>query len=339
MPSTHTSTSASTQVQLVRRPQGWPVPEDFRTVTVELPELGPDQVRVANAFLSVDPYMRGRMNDAESYTPPFALGETMTGGAVGRVVESTSDAVPVGAAVLHDQGWRDVAQGEAGRFRVVDDAVPLSSYLGVLGMTAFTAHVGLLQIAQMQPGDVVFVSGAAGAVGSMVGQVARLKGASRVIGSAGSAEKVALVQERYGFDTAFCYKDGPVEEQLRAAAPDGIDVYFDNVGGEHLEAAIGTLNRDGRVALCGAISGYNDEEPQPGPRNMMRIIQQGLMLRGFTVGFHQQHYPAFLADMRGWLDAGQIEFDETVIDGLDHTVDAFLAMMRGETTGKTVVRL
>ena len=207
-------TTTSTQIQLVRRPQGWPVPEDFRTVAVELPDLGPGEVRVANEFLSVDPYMRGRMNDVESYTPPFALGETMTGGAVGRVVASTSDAVPVGAAVTHDLGWRDVAQGDASRFRVVDAGVPLSAYLGVLGMTAFTAHLGLLEIAQMKPGEVVFVSGAAGAVGSMVGQIARLKGASRVIGSAGSPEKVALVQEKYGFDAAFDYKDGHVYQQL-----------------------------------------------------------------------------------------------------------------------------
>ncbi|KRD44065.1 NADP-dependent oxidoreductase [Cellulomonas sp. Root930] len=329
----------STQVQLIRRPKGWPVPEDFRTVTVDLPELGPDQVRVANEFLSVDPYMRGRMNDAESYVAPFALDATMTGGAVGRVVESTSADVPVGAAVTHDLGWRDVAQGDAAQFRVVDDGVPLSAYLGVLGMTAFTAHVGLLQIARMQPGEVVFVSGAAGAVGSMVGQIARLKGAARVIGSAGSPEKVALVQERYGFDAAFDYTDGHVFRQLRAAAPDGIDVYFDNVGGVHLEAAIGALRRDGRVAVCGAISGYNDEHPQPGPRNMARIIQQGLTLRGFTVPFHTQHYPAFVADMREWFTTGQIAYDETVVDGLDHAVDAFLAMMRGETTGKTLVRV
>ena len=178
----------------------------------------------------------------------------MTGGAVGRVVESTSADVPVGAAVTHDLGWRDVAQGDAAQFRVVHDGVPLSAYLGVLGMTAFTAHLGLLQIAQMQPGEVVFVSGAAGAVGSMVGQIARLKGASRVIGSAGSAEKVALVQERYGFDAAFDYKDGHVYRQLPGAAPDGIDVYFDNVGGEHLEAALGTL-RPGRTGrACAARS-------------------------------------------------------------------------------------
>ena len=333
------SHDTSTQIQLVRRPQGWPVHEDFRTVTVELPELGPDQVRVVNEFLSVDPYMRGRMNDVESYVEPFALDATMTGGAIGRVVASTSAEVPVGAVVTHNFGWRDVAQEDAALFHVVDDDVPHSAYLGVLGMTAFTAYLGLLHIARMQPGEVVFVSGAAGAVGSMVGQIARLKGASRVIGSAGSPEKVALVQEKYGFDAAFNYKDGHVAEQLRAAAPDGIDVYFDNVGGVHLEAAIGTLNRDGRAALCGSISGYNDQEAQPGPRNMSRIVQQGLTLRGFTVGFHTEHYPAFLTEMREWFTTGQIAYDETVIDGLDHAVDAFLAMMRGETTGKALVRI
>ena len=275
----------STQIQLVRRPQGWPVPEDFRTVTVELPELGPDQVRVANEFLSVDPYMRGRMNDEESYTPPFALDATMTGGAVGRVVESTSDAVPVGAAVTHDLGWRDVAQGDASRFRVVQDGVPLSAYLGVLGMTAFTAHLGLLEIAQMKPGEVVFVSGAAGAVGSMVGQIARLKGASRVIGSAGSPEKVALVQEKYGFDAAFDYKDGHVFRQLQKAAP-GRDRRLLRQRRRRAPrgGARAPSTGTGGWRVCGAISGYNDEQAQPGPRNMARIIQQGLTLRGFTVG-------------------------------------------------------
>ena len=233
-----TQTATSTQIQLVSRPTGWPTAENFRTVTVELPALGPGQVRVENEFMSVDPYMRGRMNDVKSYTPPFALDETMTGGAVGRVVESTSGDVPVGAVVVHQLGWRDVAQGDAAGFRVVPEVegVPSSAYLSVLGMTALTAYVGLLEIAHLSEGDTVFVSGAAGAVGSMVGQIARLRGAARVVGSAGSAEKVALLTERYGFDAAFSYKDGDVAGQLAAAAPDGIDVYFDNVGSQPLES-------------------------------------------------------------------------------------------------------
>jgi NADPH-dependent curcumin reductase CurA len=330
----------STQVQLVRRPTGWPTADDFRTVRLELGELGPDQVRVANEFVSVDPYMRGRMNDVKSYAPPYALGETMTGGAVGRVVASTSAAHTVGDVVVHSLGWRDVAQGDAAEFRVVPEVpgVPLSAFLGVLGMTAFTAYVGLREIAHLAPGETVFVSGAAGAVGSMVGQIARLLGAGRVVGSAGSAEKIALLTGRYGFDAAFNYKDGAIADQLAAAAPDGIDVYFDNVGGEHLEAALASFNPRGRAALCGAISQYNALDAAPGPRNMANIVTRGLTLQGFTVGNYAQHFGAFQTDMARWLTAGDVVFDETVVDGIDHAVDALLGLMRGENTGKMVVR-
>ncbi|MGV8972604.1 MAG: NADP-dependent oxidoreductase [Rhodoglobus sp.] len=330
----------STQIQLVARPTGWPTVDDFRTVRVELGDLGPDEVRVSNAFVSVDPYMRGRMNDVKSYAPPYALGETMTGGAVGRVVASTSAAHAVGDVVVHALGWRDMAQAKAGEFRVVSEVpgVPLSAFLGVLGMTAFTAYVGLLEVAHLAPGDTVFVSGAAGAVGSMVGQIARLSGAARVVGSAGSAEKVALLTSRYGFDAAFNYKDGAIADQLAASAPDGIDVYFDNVGGEHLEAALAYLNPRGRAALCGAISQYNALDAAPGPRNMSNIVTRGLTLQGFTVGGYGQHFEAFARDMARWLTSGAVVFDETVVHGIDHAVDALLGLMRGENTGKMVVR-
>ncbi len=213
--------------------------------------------------------MRGRMNDVKSYIPPFALGETMTGGAVGRVVESTAATHPVGSVVVHDLGWRDVAQGDASAFRVVDEipGVSISAYLGgILGLTGLTAYVGLVHIAHLKPGDSVFISGAAGAVGgTAAGQIARLEGASRVIGSAGSAEKVALLTDRYGYDAAFDYKQAPVREQLRGLAGDGIDVYFDNVGGDHLEAALDVMRNGGRAALCGAISAYNATERTPAP--------------------------------------------------------------------------
>ena len=335
------STVTSTQIQLAARPTGWPAATDFTTARIELDELGPDQVRVANAFVSVDPYMRGRMNDVKSYTPPYALGETMTGGAVGRVIASTSPTIDVGDVVVHQLGWRDVAQGDAGGFRVVPElpGVPLSAYLGVLGMTALTAYVGLLEIAHLAPGDTVFVSGAAGAVGSMVGQIARLKGAGRVVGSAGSAAKVALLTERYGFDAAFDYKDGDIAGQLAVAAPDGIDVYFDNVGGEHLEAAIGAMRTNGRGALCGSISQYNATDAPVGPRNMSNLVTRGLTLQGFTIGNYLQHFGAFSADMSRWVTNGDVVFDETVVDGIDHAVDALLGMMRGENTGKMVVRI
>lgn len=334
------SSHVSTQIQLVNRPVGWPTDADFRTVTVDLPELAAGQIRVANEFVSVDPYMRGRMNDVKSYVPPFVLGETMGGGAVGRVVASASDAISVGDVVTHAYGWRDLVQEDAAGFRVVPElpGIALSAYLGVLGMTALTAYVGLLEVAKLKEGDTVFVSGAAGAVGSMVGQIARLKGAKRVIGSAGSPEKVALLTSKYGFDAAFNYKDGSIKDQLAAAAPEGIDVYFDNVGGEHLEAALASFNDGGRAALCGAISLYNSTDAPTGPNNMSNIVTRGLTLTGFTIGNFWGHLPAFSAEMADWLASGKIVFDETVVDGVENAVEAFLGLMRGENTGKMIVR-
>ncbi|TQC49497.1 NADP-dependent oxidoreductase [Rhodococcus sp. WS4] len=333
--------TSSTQIQLITRPVGWPTQDDFRTVTVELPDLGPDQVRAANEFTSVDPYMRGRMNDVKSYIPPFVLGETMTGGAVGRVVESTAATHPVGSVVVHDLGWRDVAQGDAAAFRVVDEipGVSISAYLGILGLTGLTAYVGLLHIAHLKPGDAVFISGAAGAVGTAAGQIARLEGASRVIGSAGSAEKVALLTDKYGYSAAFDYKQAPVREQLREIAGDGIDVYFDNVGGDHLEAALDVMRNGGRAALCGAISAYNATERTPGPDNLVNIISRGLTLQGFTLGNYTHLFPEFAAKMGPWLASGDVVHDETVVDGIENSVDAFLQLMRGANVGKMLVKV
>ncbi|MEU2001662.1 NADP-dependent oxidoreductase [Rhodococcus sp. NPDC019627] len=332
---------SSTQIQLINRPAGWPTQDDFRTVTVELPDLAGDQVRVVNEFTSVDPYMRGRMNDVKSYIPPFVLGETMTGGAVGRVVESTADSHPVGAVVVHDLGWRDVAQGDATAFRVVEEipGVPVSAYLGILGLTGLTAYVGLLHIAHLKPGDSVFISGAAGAVGTAAGQIARLEGASRVLGSAGSAEKVALLTDRYGYDIALDYKAAPIRKQLLEAADDGIDVYFDNVGGDHLEAALAAMRNGGRAALCGAIAGYNATERVPGPDNMMNIISRGLTLQGFTLGNYTHVFPEFAAKMGPWLASGDVVHDETVVEGIENSVDAFLQLMRGGNVGKMLVKV
>ncbi|CAI9400636.1 NADP-dependent oxidoreductase [Aestuariimicrobium sp. T2.26MG-19.2B] len=335
------SQTTSTQIQLIARPQGWPTHEAFRTVTVEYGDLQPGQVRVRNAFVSVDPYMRGRMNDVRSYTPPFALGETMTGGAIGHVIESAADALPVGTLVQHDLGWRDIAQADAVAFRAVPDqpGVPLSLRLGILGMTGLTGYVGLTAIAAMKEGDTVFVSGAAGAVGTAAGQIARLLGARRVIGSAGSPEKVALLTGKYGYDAAFNYKDGPVREQLPALAPEGVDVYFDNVGGEHLEAALDVMNDGGRVVLCGVISTLNTADKAAGPDNMSNIITRGLTLKGFTLGGYLNLAPEFSQRMTDWFSAGKIAHDETIVEGIENAVDAFLDMMRGANTGKMLVRI
>jgi NADPH-dependent curcumin reductase CurA len=327
------------QIILASRPSGWPTAANFAMTEVPSAELADGQVRVRNLFMSVDPYMRGRMNDVKSYVPPFQVGEPLEGGAVGEVTETRSPDLAAGDLVVHQLGWRDEAVLRARHAQRVE-AVPglsPSAFLGVLGMPALTAYVGLLDIAGLKAGDVVFVSGAAGAVGSMAGQFAKLKGASRVIGSAGTDEKVRWLRE-IGYDAAFSYRDGPVYEQLKAAAPDGIDVYFDNVGGDQLEAALFALRQNGRVALCGAIANYNTAEPV-GPRNLGLAITKRLTLRGFIILDHRSRLPDMIADVTGWLREGKLQHTETVVDGLDHAPDAFLAMLRGENTGKMIVRL
>ncbi|MBP8539647.1 NADP-dependent oxidoreductase [Streptomyces sp. MK37H] len=323
---------------LVARPQGWPKPEDFALREAPVSEPGPGQALVRNLYMSVDPYMRGRMNDVKSYTPPFKLDRPMEGGAVGKVVASNAEGISVGDHVLHFGGWREYATVDAKSAVKVDPEIaPLPAYLGVLGMPGLTAYAGLLEVASFKEGDAVFVSGAAGAVGSEVGQIAKLKGASRVIGSAGSDEKVRVLLDEYGFDAAFNYKSGPVADQLKEAAPDGIDVYFDNVGGEHLEAAIGRLKVHGRVTVCGMISQYNATEPTPAPRNLAMVIGKRLRIQGMLVADHQHLQERFFQEVGGWIREGKLHYRETVIKGVENAVEAFLGMLRGENTGKMIV--
>jgi NADPH-dependent curcumin reductase CurA len=332
---------------LVRRPQGAPTDDDFSLVDVDLPQPRAGDVVVRNTWLSVDPYMRGRMDDRESYVAPFALGAPMDGGAIG-IAEQVGSAVQglaVGDTVLHGHGWRERAVLPADRVQKVDpDAAPPQSYLGVMGMPGLTAYAGLLDVAHMQPGETVFVSAAAGAVGSLVGQIARLKGAGAVIGSAGGPAKVAWLVDELGFDAVIDYKEvrdegKSLRRALREKAPDGVDVYFDNVGGEHLEAAIGCLRRHGRVAVCGMISQYNATTPAPGPRNLGLLIQNRLTLRGFLVGDHADVRPQFLSDMTTWLREDRIVHRETVVEGLENAVTAFRGLLSGGNTGKMLVRL
>jgi NADPH-dependent curcumin reductase CurA len=329
----------SREIHLASRPTAWPTADNFRLVETELPEPAEGQVLVRNSVISVDPYMRGRMNDVKSYVPPFQLDRPLEGGAVGEVVASASDLLAVGDAVLHHLGWREFALVDAGQARKIDTSVaPATAYLGVLGSIGLTAYVGLLDIAAFRPGDAVLVSGAAGAVGSLAGQIAKLRGASRVVGSAGSAAKVRYLVDELGFDAAFNYKDGPVREQLRRAAPGGIDVYFDNVGGEHLEAAVAALRPHGRVALCGAISQYNDPHPR-GPRNLSLAIGKRLSLRGFIVFDHNDRFPALVEEAGGWLRDGKLRLDETYVEGIENAPEALLGLLRGENIGKMLVRL
>lgn len=336
----------SSEIRLTSRPEGMPRPEDFTVDQVAHGELGPGQVRVSNEFISVDPYMRGRMRAGRSYVKPYGLGETITGGAVGRVVQSAADELPEGTAVLHQHGWTDAVQDDASTFQAVPELerLPLSLYLGLLGMPGLTAYVGLTRVAELRPGDSLFVSGAAGAVGTAVGQIARQLGAARLIGSAGSAEKVGLLKDKYGFDVALNYRDAPIREQLvDALGHEGVDVFYDNVGGDHLEAALEVMNDFGRLALCGAISGYNDTERPAGPDNMGNMVTRRLRMQGFIVAEVALEHPEvteeFRERMTGWLSAGDITPEETVKEGFEHTVDAFRDMMHGGNTGKMVVKV
>ncbi len=324
----------SRQIQLARRPRGVPQPTDFALVEVDVPEPAAGEVLIRNAFVSVDPYMRGRMNDAKSYVPPFALGEPLTGGAVGRVVASRHARVQEGSWVVHNLGWRELALSDGDGLLVVDPAVaPVSTALGVLGMPGLTAYVGLLDLGRAESGETVYVSGAAGAVGSAVGQIAKLKGC-RVIGSAGSARKIAWLRE-IGFDEAFDYHEVPIREALTG----GIDLYFDNVGGPTLEAALSALRVRGRVVACGAVSQYNATELPSGPRNLFLVVTKRLRIEGFIVSDHYDRHPAFLAEVGPWVRDGRVRYRETVVDGIENAPAAFIGLLRGENTGKMLVRV
>jgi hypothetical protein len=337
---------SSRECQLIARPSGQPTEDDFRIVVRPIPTPTDGEVLVRNTWMSLDPSMRIRMSEAESdYMPRFELGETLDGWAVGKVVESRAATFRTGDYVLHPQGWREFAllrEGGRGRTRPtaidVDASTPERSYLGPLGWVGLTSWVGLLEVGELREGDIVFVSGAAGAVGSLAVQIAKLKG-HVVIGSAGSAEKVRFVRGELGADQAFCYRDGGVSDLLARAAPDGIDLYFDNVGGEHLEAALDHLRPRGRVVLCGAISTYNNAEPVPGPPNLFNAVAKGLTLRGFLVHMYADRMDGFRRAMRRWMLERRIVYPETVFHGIGEAPRGLVAMLRGENVGKVLVSL
>ena len=326
------------EIRLVSRPQGLPSPANFRLASRELPPLPDQQVLVRNRFMSVDPYMRGRMNEGKSYVPPFTLDQPLEGGAVGEVIESCAKEFQPGDAVVSNLGWRDYFMASPKELRLVKRIhEPLSVYLGVLGMTGMTAWVGL-NLVEVKAGDVIYISGAAGAVGNVAGQLAKLR-CCQVIGSAGSIEKVRFLREECGFDIAFNYKTGPVVEQLKVEAPGGIDVYFDNVGGTTLEAALSALKVHGRIIACGGISAYNDEQPRPGPANWFNVTTKRLTIRGMIVRDWLGRQGEFETEVGGYLQAGQLRNQETVVEGIEQAVIAFIGLFAGNNLGKMIVKL
>lgn len=321
------------EVVLAARPEGAPKASDFELREAPLPTPGEGEVLVRNVFVSVDPYMRSRMSGIRTYVPPYELGEAVDGGAVGRVVESRDERYAAGDWVLSQLGWREHGVVGAERLRKLDPSVAPPSYaLGVLGMPGFTAWIGLVDVARVQEGETIYVSGAAGAVGSAAVQIARLKGL-RVIGSAGSAEKIEWLRS-LGIE-AFDYRETSAKEALAG----GIDVYFDNVGGAQLEAALWALRDHGRVAACGSISRYNDARAEPGPRNLSLIVTKRLRVEGFIILDHFRRFGEFLTEVAPLVLGGHIQCRETIRDGFEHIPSAFAGLFQGENTGKMLVRV
>lgn len=327
----------SKAITLANRPVGMPKSSDFAVIDNPVPDPKSGEIQVQNLSMSVDPYMRGRMVDRKSYVPPFQIGEMLTGGCIGRVTRSNHPDFTEGDHVSSHHGWREAFTAPAAGIEKLGDlAAPASAYLGAIGMPGMTAYVGLLEVGALKAGETVFVSGAAGAVGSIVGQIAKLKGCT-VIGSAGSDDKAQLLKDELGFDYAFNYNDGSIVGHLKEAAPAGIDVYFDNVGAEHLQAAIMCMRPNGRIPLCGAIATYNDTEARPGPNNLSMAIGLGLTLRGFIVSNFAHMAPQFRADMEKWVASGDVTTKETVYEGIERAPDAFIGLFTGANTGKMIV--
>ncbi|MFQ6109681.1 MAG: NADP-dependent oxidoreductase [Candidatus Aminicenantales bacterium] len=330
----------SREIRLKNRPFGLPKEEDFEVFEVRIPEIKEGEVLVRNLYMSVDPYMRGRMDERESYTAPFELGKPLEGGCVGQVVESKSGDFRVGDYVSHMKGWREYSVSDGSELIKIDPRIaPIQTYLGILGMTGLTAYVGLLDIGKPKKGETVFVSAAAGAVGSAACQIAKIKGC-RVIASTGSDEKVSWLLEEVGVDKAFNYKKAErLMTELKTLAPDGIDIYFDNVGGRHLEAAIACMNLHGRVVLCGMVSVYNATRPPRAPMNLVAVIPKRLALQGFIVSDHFDRQPEFFTDMGRWIREGKIRWKETVFEGVENAPKAFIGLFQGENLGKMLVKL
>lgn len=330
----------NTRIVLASRPQAEVMPENFRRETVASAAPADGQVLVRVIYLSLDPYMRPRMTEMNSYTPPFELNQPLTGGAIAEVVESRSDRFRTGDIVIGMFGWEQYSIADARLLRKIDaKAAPLIANLGVLGMPGYTAYHGMLRIGQPKAGETVFVSAATGAVGAVAGQLAKIKGA-RVVGCAGSDEKCAFAVKELGYDACFNHtKERDYDKVLKELCPKGIDVNFENVGGPIFHAVFKAMNNFGRMAMCGAISEYQDATPRPGPEKMFTIIQRRLEIKGFIISDHMQSMGDFVRDVGGWIREGKIRYRETVVDGLDSAPKAFMGLLKGENFGKLVVKV
>ena len=330
------------EIRLTRRPVGVPKTSDFEVVEVEVPVATPaaGQLLVKNRFMSVDPYMRGRMIDRKSYIPPFEIGQTLDGGCIGEVLESKNDRFRPGDIVMGFFGWREFFVTDGGGLTKIEPQdTPIQAYLGVLGMPGLTAYCGLLDIGKPAAGETVFVSAASGAVGSIVCQIAKIK-ECRVIGSAGSDKKVGWLKTVAGVDEAFNYKSvGDLMETVGRLSPGGIDIYYENVGGRHLEVALEHMNTNGRLVMCGMIDQYNATEPPPGPSNLGYVIQKQLRMQGFIVMSYLARMPQFYADMGRWIAEGKMKWQETVVEGIENAPAAFIGLFEGKNVGKMVVKL
>ena len=334
------SETMNKQIRLVSRPSGWVTEENFTITEEALPEPGNGQLLLRNIFMSVDPYMRGRMNDTKSYVPPFAIGEVLQAGVVAQVAASNHADYAEGDYVVGMLGWENYSLSDGAELRKIEaGSVPMSYHLGILGMPGMTAYVGLHTIAQAQSEDNVFVSAASGAVGSVVGQLAKLHGC-RVAGCAGSDAKVSLLTDELGYDAAFNYRNSKsLPGSIAEVCPDGIDVNFENVGGRIFEAALWSMRDFGRIALCGMISNYNDEKLQPGPRGMTVIIGRRLRIQGFIVTDHPEACQEYIVKAADWLADGKLKYWETVTEGIERAPQAFISMLKGGNTGKQIVQL
>ncbi|MCB1755852.1 MAG: NADP-dependent oxidoreductase [Gammaproteobacteria bacterium] len=331
------------QILLATRPAGMPISTNFSFVQTEVPTPGEGQILGRTIYLSLDPYMRGRMNEGKSYSPPVGIGEVMIGGTVSEVVDSKHPGFSIGDIVLNENGWQDYAVSDGEGVRKLDPGFgPLSNALGVSGMPGLTAYVGLLDIGKPKAGETVVVSSAAGAVGSVVGQIARIKGC-RVVGVAGSPAKCDYVVKELGFDDCINYKSDGFVAQLQNACPDGVDIYFESVGGRVLEGVTGLLNVGARIPLCGMISYYNLRELPPGPDRtpllMRSLLINRVSLQGFIVFDHFHRQADFLKDMQAWLASGDVVYREDVVDGLENAPEAFKGMLMGKNFGKQVIRV